>query len=101
MQDHTADGTRISNLGQKTFEAVSEHGSALSQTFQIADISRPLTSVGEFGGCGQCGGVRSERWLCSHVDSGRRLDFKREHGVHLLRTWLQERAKPGFLVGSV
>ena len=46
MQYHTADGTRISNLG------VSEHGSALSQTFQIADISRPLTSVGELADAG-------------------------------------------------
>ena len=30
-----------------------------------------------------------------NVDSGGRLDFKREHGVHLLRTWVQERAKLG------
>ena len=52
MQYHTADGQRISNLGQKTFEAVSEHGSALSQTFQIADISRPLMSVGELADAG-------------------------------------------------
>ena len=65
MQYHTADGTRIPNLGQKTFDAVSEQGSALSQTFQIADVSRPLTSSGRVGGCGQCSGVRSERWLCS------------------------------------
>ena len=65
MQYHTADGTRIPNLGQKTFEAVSEQGSALSQTFQLADICRPLTSVGELADAGKCGGVRSERWLCS------------------------------------
>ena len=61
MQYHTADGTRILNLVHKTFEAVSEQGSALSQTFQIADISRPLTSVGELVDAG----VWSERWLCS------------------------------------
>ena len=49
MTYHTADGTRIPNLGQTTLETVSEDGSTqLSQTFQIADISRPLASVGEF-----------------------------------------------------
>ena len=64
MQYHTADGTRIPNLGQKTLDAVSEQGSALSQTFQIADISAADLS-GRVGGCGQCSGVRSERWLCS------------------------------------
>ena len=36
----TADGTRIPNLGQETSEAVSEQGSAMSQTLQIVDISR-------------------------------------------------------------
>ena len=53
MTYHTADGTRIPNLGQKTLETVSEDGSTqLSQTFQIADISRPLTSVGELADAG-------------------------------------------------
>ena len=33
MQYDTADGTRIPNFGQKTFEAVSEQESALSQIF--------------------------------------------------------------------
>ena len=30
-----------------------------------------------------------------NVDSGNRLDFKREHGVYMLRTGVQERAKLG------
>ena len=53
MTCHTADGTRTPNLGQKTLETVSEDGSTqLCQTFQIADISRPLTSVGELADAG-------------------------------------------------
>ena len=96
MQYHTADGTRIPNLGQKTFDAVSEQGSALSQTFQIADISRPLTSVGELADAGNVVVFGRKGGYVLNVDSGRRLDFKREHGVYLLRTWVQERAKLGF-----
>ena len=53
MTCHTADESRIPNLGQKTSEMVSEDGSMqLSQTFQIADISRPSTSVGELADAG-------------------------------------------------
>ena len=82
MQYHTADGTRIPNLGQKTLAAVSEQGFALSQTVQIADISRPLTSVGEL------------------ADAGNVVVFGRKGGyvlnVDSLRTWVQERAKLGF-----
>ena len=96
MQYHTSDGTRIPNLGQKTFDAVSEQGSALSQTFQIADISRPLTSVGELADAGNVVVFGRKGGHVLNVDSGRLLDFKREHGVYLLRTWVQERAKLGF-----
>ena len=43
MQQHTADGTRIPNVDQKTLEAVSEQGSALLQVsdrrhIQAADL---------------------------------------------------------------
>ena len=62
MPYHTADGTRIPNLGQKTFDAVSEQGSALSQTFQIADISRPVTSVGELADAGNVVVFGRDRW---------------------------------------
>ena len=80
MQYHTADGQRISNLGQKIFEAVSEHVSALSLTFQIADISRPLTSVGELADAGSVVVFGRKRGCVPKVDSGKRLDFKREQG---------------------
>ena len=83
MTHHTADGTRIPNLGQKTLETVSEDGSTqgLSHTFQIADISRPLTSVWELADAGN---------LVVFGRRGTRLNFQREHGVYLLKTWSQE-----------
>ena len=87
---------RTPNLRQKTFEVVSEQGSALSRTFQIADISRPLTSVGELADAGNVVVFGRKGGHVLNVNSRRRLDFKREHGVHLLRTWVQERAKLGF-----
>ena len=83
MTYHTADGTRIPNLGQKTLETVSEDGLAiLTHTFQIADISRPLISVGELADAGNL----------VDPDTGRRFNFQREHGVYLPETWSEEPA---------
>ena len=91
MTYHTADGTRIPNLGQKTLETVSEDGSTqLSQTFQIADISRPLTSVGELADAGNLVVFGRKGGFIVNPDTGRRLNFQRGHGVYLLKTWSQE-----------
>ena len=85
MTYHTADGTRIPNLGQKTLETTQ-----LSQTFQIADISRPLTSVGEMADAGNLVVFGRKGGFIANPDTGRRLNFHREHGVYLLKTWSQE-----------
>ena len=68
MQYHTADGTRIPNLGQKTFDTVSVQGSALSQTYQIADI---LTSVGELADAGNVVVFGRKDGYVLTVDSGK------------------------------
>ena len=79
MTYHTADGTRIPNLGQKTLETVSEDGSTqLSHTFQIADISRPLTSVGELTDAGNLVVFGRKGGFIVNPDTGRRLSFQRK-----------------------
>ena len=90
MQFHTADGTRIPNLGQKTLATVSEEGAPIRQTFQIAEISRPLASVVELADAGNVVVFGRKGGYVYNVESRRRLDFSREHGVYLLRTWTQE-----------
>ena len=92
MTYHTADGTRIPNLGQKTLETVSKDGSTqLSQTFQVADMSGPLVSVGELADAGNLVVVFGRKGgFIVNPDTGRRLNFQREHGVYKLNTWSQE-----------
>ena len=48
--------------------------------FQIADISRPLTSAGELADAGNVVAFGRKGGYVLNVGSGRRLDFKREHG---------------------
>ena len=82
MQYHTADGTRIPNLGQKT----SRVGARVRSVPNVSD-RRHLSAAdlsGRVGGCGQCSGVFGRKGgYVLNVDSGRRLDFKREHGCVL------------------
>lgn len=95
MTYHTADGTRIPNLGQKTLNTYTENGMPVSQTYQIAEISRPLTSVGDLADAGNIVVFGRKGGAIVNPDTGRRLDFKREHGAYLMRTWLQEPAAEG------
>ena len=82
MTYHTADGTRIPNLGRKTLETVSEDGSTqLSQTFQIADISRPLTSVGELADAGNLVVFGRKGGFIVNPDTVRRLNIQREQDL--------------------
>ena len=76
MTYHTADGTCIPNLGQKTLETVSEDGSTqLSQTFQIADTSRPLDFGRGVGGCREPCGVRQKGRLHREPGHGEATQF--------------------------
>ena len=90
MTYHTADGTRIPNLGQKTLETVSEDGSTqLSQTFHIADISTPLGRG--VGGCREPCGVRLKGRLHREPGHGETAQFS-ERARSVLKTWSQEPA---------
>ena len=88
---HTADGTRLPNLGEKTFNAVPAEGSRVRQTLQITEVTRPLSSVGKttdgnnFVVFGRRGGYIWD------LDSNQTTPFKREHGVYMLRTWVEAR----------
>ena len=46
QQYMTADGTKLPNKGQKSFTAVTSEGRSIGVTYQMADVSRPLNSVG-------------------------------------------------------
>ena len=83
----TADGTRIPNKGQKSFTAVSEEGQRLGLTFQIADVSRPLASVGKM--CDNHKAVLFMRkgGYVIDLNTGDRTRFNREEGVYIMKTW--------------
>ena len=85
---YTADGSRIPNQGEKTVVAFTDQEVPLAMRYQIADVTKPLNSVGEI--CdkdnyvvfGAQGGYIKDRW------SPNKTFFRREYGVYVLRTWI-------------
>ena len=85
----TADGSKIDNMGEKRISATTAEGSEVSMTFQIAQVTKPLGSVGKMCDAGnqlwftKTGG---EIW---HEDTGTVTAFTREQGVYLLEAWAE------------
>ena len=90
LQYHTADGTRLPNLGQKTLEVVTNDGLHMQQTFQMAEVTRPLSSVGEITDKGNVVVFGRRGGYVHNVATGSRLPFDRHQGVYLLKTWFLE-----------
>ena len=90
---YSADGTPIPNKGEKAFRAWTDEGVQIGQTFQMADVTRPLCSVGRMTDqnnmviFGRKGG-----YILNLVDWSA-IYFPRNQGVYTLRTWVR-RATP-------
>ena len=84
------DGTRLPNLGEKRLNVVTEDGDEMTQTFQVADVTRPLSSVGEITDKGNIVVFGRSGGYIWNPQSRTTLPFQREQGVYQLQTWIQE-----------
>lgn len=84
----TADGTRLPNKGQKSVVGVSEEGQKLGFTFQMADVSRPLASIGKICDKNKVVLFTKQGGFVLDLASRERTRFNREEGVYLMRTWI-------------
>lgn len=89
---HSASGDKIPNLGQKALDVVTNEGNEFRMTFQIADVTKPLTSVGAVTDAGDGSNYvvfhRDGGWI-AHPATGKRTHFARKDGVYVLQTWLR------------
>lgn len=87
---------KLKNLGQQHIQACTEEGENTSVLFQIADVSKPLVSVGSI--CekgnrvifGRSGGV------VKNLQSGSEIPFYRRNGIYVLSLWLRDADSQGF-----
>ena len=88
----TADGSKLANQGQKTIKGCTAEGVNVSMTYQVADVSRPLNSVGRITDMNnlvlfeQSGG-----WIINK-STGAQTRFHREDGVYVMRIWVPKRS---------
>ena len=86
----SADGSRIPNKGEKAFSAWTNDGHQIGQTFQMADVTRPLCSVGRMTDqnnmviFGRKGG-----YILNLIDKSA-IFFPRNQGVYTLQTWVKK-----------
>ena len=81
---------KVKNLGQQRIKACTEAGDETEVLFQIADVSKPLVSVGSI--CergnrvlfGRSGGV------VQNLRTGKEIPFYRRNGIYVLSLWLMD-----------
>ena len=100
-----ANGQKISNLGQRKIQGVTDVGTPLGMTWQVADVKKPLASVGRMCDAGNVavftkdGGyvVPGEHMkeVIGSLDrmGGSTLRMRRENGVYNFNLWVPKPPK--------
>ena len=89
---HTADGSKLPNLGEKVLHVQTENYDDFTMTMQMANVKKPLMSVSKVcdAGTGQnFVAFTAEGGYIWHADRGKYTSFRREGGVYPLKTWIR------------
>ena len=95
----TADGTRIPNQGQKKFTSFTEEGRPVETTYQIAEVSRPLQSVGRICDNNKAVVFGASGGYILDLATNEKVAFCREQGVYMMRTWVPVGTQAGSSFG--
>ena len=84
----SASGTKIANQGEKKLQVVTEEGIEAEATFQIADVTRPLSAVSKICDKGNMVVFTHEGgFIQNHL--GNRTFFRRENNVYMMDLYIQ------------
>ena len=86
----TADGTRLPNQGDKMIQAYTCDMQPVTMRYQVAEVTKPLCSVGKVTDCGNMVCFDSQGGVIYHRKTGHTTPFTREQGVYVLRTWVRK-----------
>ena len=84
VHDVAADGGRIPNLGEVRVNLLTKEREKASVTFQVADVHKPILSVGALTAQGHRVGFTKEGGTITMARSGKRIAFQRRDGVYKL-----------------
>ena len=90
-----ADGGRISNVGETTVPVALENGIRTSATFQVADVSRPLMSVGKVCEMGNRVLFGAGGGYILNISTGSATPFYKREGVYIFTMWIPPASEAG------
>merc|ERR1711940_184406 len=99
-------GESISNIGQRNIKALTNEGETVAMTWQVADIKRPLASVGRICDAGNTaiftrlgGYIVPEGTVQSLINqienNGKMLKMHRENGMYHFDLWVNRARSRG------
>ena len=100
MKYVAANGHKIANEGQKNIRGLTDEGMPLGMTWQVAEVKRPLASIGRMCDAGNAaiftkkgGYVVPEEVLSKTLEAldnarGKSLRMEREGGVYNFKLWI-------------
>ena len=91
-----ANGVRTPNLGEKRFDAATEHGSVRQITAQACEANKQLLSVCKLVTAGNRAVFGTESSYVEDVNSGDVVWLKGRGDMYMLKVWL----KTGFIGGG-
>ena len=92
----SASGDRLANMGQQTLRVATDDGEERQVTFQVAEVSRPLTSVAKICDQGNRVVFGSQGGYIMSLKTGKVTPFQRESGVYALNLWMKGDSPAGF-----
>ena len=84
----SASKQRLPNMGQQTIHAVTDNYATAAMTFQIADVSRPLSAVGEMCDAGNVVVFGPRGGYILNMNGGAKTTFGREGGIYVMYLWI-------------
>ena len=84
----TADGTALVNLGEKCIKATTNEGHCVNLGFQMADVTKPLASVGRICDSGNEVSFGPNGGYIYNTMTGCVTEIKRVNGVYVLEAWV-------------
>ena len=88
QQYFTANGARIANQGEKLINAFTNDMEPVRMLYQVADVTKPLCSVGRVCDHNNLVCFSKEGGFVYHKATGHKTPFQRENGVYVLKTWI-------------
>ena len=91
----SASGTRLANMGQKVLNVTTNEGKDTTVLYQIAEVSRPLTSVSATCDKGNWVVYTPKGGFIYNMQTGERTSFERQGGIYQLDLWVRDEENRG------